>query len=367
MSQCRPRKRGAALKRLSFLLLLAALAGAMAGCSKDSLRDFVVAEESEDTGPDYTPVFRREGEPEVLRPVEVITGGEWEFGGKSGAFTRIVTGSREAVRFDRPVAVAGYGDILIIVDAGERGIYRYDRRNKTITNFGEAGKQFKGDPYGLAVERDLSFYVSDPEGKRVFYFDPNGNVIRTYADLKNLSRPMDLVFDEQRQRLLVADGSFSHVVIFDKIGGSRNAIGSRGTGPGHFRAITAIDKVGDSLYVADRLELPVQELDMNGGFRFSFGEGLLTWPTSLVMDPMHRVYVSDRGDNTIKVFEDIRLLATLGGTGSAPGRFRLITDMWLSDDGFLYVADSLNRRIQVFEVVTDKQDEVPIFVPAANP
>lgn len=363
MSQCCPGKRRPALILLA--CLLPGLLG-LSACSKEGLRQAVTDDEEVDTGPDYKPVFRRDGEPEVLRPVEVITGGQWEIGGRTGQFTRILTGSSEAVRFQRPVAVAGHGDIIYIVDAGERGIYKYDRRKKTISTLGEAGKQFAGDPSGLAVERDLSFYVADPQGKRVFYFDANGHVIRIYSDLKNLSRPMDLVYDEISQRLLVADGSFSHVVVFDKLGQSVNAIGSRGNGPGHFRAMTAIDKVGDSLYIADRLELPVQEMDMNGVFRFSFGEGILTWPTSLVMDKFKRVYVSDRGDNTIKVFDDIRLIATLGGTGSAHGRFRLITDMWMSEDGFLYVADSLNRRVQVFEVVTDKKDEVPVFVPV-NP
>jgi len=45
------------------------------------------------------------------------------------------------------------------------------------------------------------------------------------------------------------------------------------------------------------------------------------------------------------------LLATVGGTGASPGRFKGITDVAL-ESGFLYVADSLNGRIQVFKVTS---------------
>ncbi len=350
MSQCCARKR-----RLAVVIALAAGLGLQLGaCSKEALRQAVTTgDEQAPARPLDQPRFGRKDEPEVLRPAGIITTGKRSEIGMTGEFARMLTGSTETVRLERPVAVSGYGDTMFIVDAAERAIYRYNRRDQTIVTLGEAGKQFVGDPMGLYVEPDLSFFVCDPAGKAVYYFDADGRVIRTYSDLKNLSRPVDVVFDEVGNRVLVADGSFSHIVVFDKMGEPLAAIGDRGTGPGRFRAITALAKVNNSLFVADRLELRVQELDMDGTFRYSFGEGSLTWPTAIVVDKYQRLYVSDRSDNTIRVYDDIRLIATLGGTGSAPGRFRLITDMWLADDGKLYVADSLNRRVQIFDVVSD--------------
>ncbi len=357
MSQCCARKRWFAVIIPLFMPVLLA-----AGCSKEALKEYALAGESEPAEP--TPIvgrFRNKDEPEILRPVGVITTGKRAEIGVTGEVARLLTGSDDTVRLQQPVAVGGYGDTMIIVDAMEHGIYRYNRKDHTIATLGEAGKQFAGDPMGLYVEKDLSFYVCDPVGKQVFYFDRNGNVLRVYQDLKNLSRPVDVIYDELSNQVLVADGSFSHIVVFDKMGQPLSAIGDRGTGPGRFRAITSINKINDSLYVTDRLELPVQELAMNGEFHFSFGENALTWPTAVVVDKYQRLYVSDRSDNSIRVFDDIRLIATLGGTGAAPGRFRLITDMWLSDDDMLYVADSLNQRIQVFEVVADTP-QMPNFI-----
>ena len=356
MSQCCARKRWLAVVFSSAVILFAG------GCSKEALKEFALAGDAEEARP--TPIgrgFRNKDEPEVLRPMGVITTGLRGELGVTGEFARLLTGTNETVKLQQPVAIGGYGDTLFIVDAMERGIYRYNRKDKSIVTLGEAGKQFAGDPMGLYVEADLSFYVCDPVGKRVFYFDRNGKVLRTYQDLKNLSRPVDVIYDATTNRVLVADGSFSHVLAFDKMGEPLSAIGSRGSGPGKFRAITAINKINESLFVTDRLELKVQELSVDGEFRYSFGEAELTWPTAVVVDKYQRLYISDRSDNTIRVYDDIRLIATLGGTGSAPGRFRLIADMWLSEDGVLYVADSLNRRIQVFEVVADTP-QMPNFI-----
>jgi len=374
---------------MSFLLLIgcALQAGLLTGCSVADLQ--VMATEDPEAGNQATR-FRNSDEPEVLIPVESIHGGASFKTGAMSEFTRImVGGDGEAIKFQKPVAVGGYGNFLYVLDgeliAGEsiqlrntrtnslriteRGaaVYRYNLTDKTIELIGQVGQHMKGEATNIFVEPDLSFYLADPVGKRVLYFSKNGNLIREYIDLVNLSRPIDVLSDDTTGNVYVADGSFSHVVVFSKLGTPMRAIGGRGTGPGKFRAITAITKVPDNtLYVADRLELPVQELSMGlgdmGQFRYSLGLGEVIWPTAVAIDRERRVFVSDKSDNTIKVFDEIRLIATLGGTGSAPGRFRLITDMWMSKQQRLYVADSLNRRVQVFDVVPEEGQDKDLFI-----
>ena len=283
--------------------------------------------------------------------------------GAISEFARMVVGGGDTVRFINPVAVGGVKDQMLVVDAGAHAIYRYNITTHSIQSLGQAGGQFLGDPMGIAVESDLSFYVADPVGKQVLYFDANGNLIRRFADAANLARPIDIAVDEVRGQIFVADGSYSHIVIFSKTGQAMSAIGSRGQGPGKFRAITAIAKGKDSLFVADRLELPLQEIDIiTGAYRFSIGRGQIIWPTAIIVDKRNRIFASDRSDNTIKIFDDIRLIATIGGTGYAPGRFRLITGMWLSDQNVLYVADSLNHRVQAFQVVIDDANLPPVIL-----
>ncbi len=396
MSQCSTRKRRSSLRFLltrsllrrfeligclftpmltslmTFIAGVFFLSIGITGCTLAELKEAVTDGEQSLEGSAATPNlrFKRSDEPEVLRPSYIIRGGKLKLGnGAIGEFARmIVGGDGQQIKFIKPVAVGGYGDFLYVVDSGdgEPAIYRYNLADQTITVLGVAGQQLKGESTNIYVEPDLSFYITDPVGKRVLYFDEQGNLIRQYSDLVNLSRPIDVMVDDLTGNVYVADGSFSHVVIFSKLGVPLSAVGSRGTGPGKFRAITAITKgKNNSIFITDRLELPVQELGLDPGtagrFRFSLGEGDLIWPTAIALDKEQRVYVSDKSDNTIRVYDDIRLIATVGGSGAAPGRFRLITDMWMSKEQKLYVADSLNKRVQVFDVIPQDGLNLDIF------
>jgi DNA-binding beta-propeller fold protein YncE len=282
----------------------------------------------------------------------VIKGGMQSEEGLTGAFRRIMVGPDQEIRFLTPVSVGGVDNYLYIVDAGLRIVFRYDLVNNTIEPIGNVGAQFVGEMGEIYVARDRSFYIVDAAGKQVLHFDEQGNVINTFQDLANLSRPMDVIYDETTSDLLVADGSYSHIIVFNKSGRAVRTIGQRGTGPGRFRAITAMTVGDEGLYVLDRLELPVQVMTINGDYKYSFGESYQTFPTAIAVNEDGVVYVADKSDNTIRIYQDAELLSVFGGTGSAPGRFREVTGMWINND-LLYVADSMNRRVQVLRMTAE--------------
>ena len=359
---------------MSFLLLIgcALQAGLLTGCSVADLQ--VMATEDPEAGNQATR-FRNSDEPEVLIPVESIHGGASFKTGAMSEFTRImVGGDGEAIKFQKPVAVGGYGNFLYVLDgeliAGEsiqlrntrtnslriteRGAaaYRYNLTAKTHELLRRAGQPMKGEATNIFVEPDLSFYLADPVGKRVLYFSKNGNLIREYIDLVNLSRPIDVLSDDMTGNVYVADGSFSHVVVFSKLGTPMRAIGGRGTGPGKFRAITAITKgPANTLFVADRLELPVQELSMGlgdmGQYRYSLGLGEVIWPTAVAIARERSDFNSEKSDNTLKAYDEIRLITTLDSTGHEPRRFCLSTAKWNAEQHRLYVVVTLKQRRQV--------------------
>jgi len=279
----------------------------------------------------------------------VIKGGKQNEEGFTGAFRRLMVGPNQEIRLMNPVSVGGVNNYLYIVDAGLRIVFRYDLVTNQIQPIGNVGSQFVGDPGNIFVARDQTFYIVDSMGKQVFHFDEQGNVIEVFQDLANLSRPMDIIVDEITNEVLIADGSFSHVLVFNKFGKAVRTIGQRGTGPGRFRAITGMTVGDEGLYILDRLELPVQVVSMNGDYKYSFGESYQTFPTAIAVNEDGIVYVADKSDNTIRIYQDAELLSVFGGTGSAPGRFRQITSMWVYND-LLYVADSMNRRVQVLRM-----------------
>jgi DNA-binding beta-propeller fold protein YncE len=332
--------------------VLAALL-ALAGCSITELEAFAIAGDesipAQGTSSQRDTGFSQKIGTELLSLETVITGGQFLLTGRFEPLRRRAIGDLEEVRLEQPVAVGGVENMLYIVDAGSKLVYRYDLVVNKIEPIKEIATHFVGEPGNIYVAKDRSFYVVDTLGRQVLYFAEDGRLLTRFQDLANLSRPMDVLVNEESGDVYVADGSFSHIVVFNKMGQTMRAIGRRGTGPGRFSAITAITYGVDGLYVLDRLELPVQVLTWDGEYRYSFGESELVFPAAVAVDRGQRVFVADRSDNTIRVYQNGQLIMEYGGSGSMPGRFFQITGMWVNAN-LLYVADSLNRRVQVLRI-----------------
>ncbi|MDH5324592.1 MAG: hypothetical protein OEZ68_08455 [Gammaproteobacteria bacterium] len=332
--------------KISFALF-AAWVLLLSACTMEELERF--AREKEEVNPLPTSSTGIVPSAGALVPHSIIKGGKHEFKGAVGTVARLLVGPADEVKFVKPVAVGGRDNFLYIVDAGAKVVFRYNLDTHNISAIGQVGVRFAGDLGNIYVLKDYSFYIVDSTGKQVLHFDKEGQLLNTLNDPANLSRPMDVWVNERNGDVYVADGSYSHIIVFDRFGRAYKLVGQRGTGPGRFRAITDMTAGVDGLYVVDRLELPIQVFGFEGNFLFSFGEKKQIYPTAIAVDQWKRVYVSDKSDNTIRVYDNKELIAEVGGGGAAPGRFRLITGMWLKDR-FLYVADSMNKRVQVMQI-----------------
>ena len=295
----------------------------------------------------------------ILEFVETIYGGRQTFAGLTGQFARVMVGGQDEVRFVRPISVGGLDNFLYIVDETPRVVHIYDLEAKEIRSLGNIAVHFVGNPGNIYVAQDYSFYVVDEGGKQVLHFSQEGDLLTSFHDAANLSRPIDVIVDEFTQDVLIADGSYSHIVIFNKTGIAKGIIGKRrGDTAGTFRAITSISRGAAGLYVLDRLESPIQVISMQGRFQFAFGESEQVYPTSIAINLDQLVFVSDKSDNTIRIYQNRELIDKIGGGGAAPGRFRIITSLWIVGD-LLYVADSGNRRVQVFRIKQQKYPGTP--------
>lgn len=79
------------------------------------------------------------------------------------------------------------------------------------------------------------------------------------------------------------------------------------------------------------------------------GPGQLDSPAALALDAAGNVYVADTQNHRVEVFDaDGGFLTQWGGYGSAPGQFNRPMGIAVSPDGRVYVADTYNNRIQVF-------------------
>ena len=267
---------------------------------------------------------------------------------RGNAFTGL-----EYVRFMRPVAVAARGPYIYIVDDGLGKLFLYDRDTRDLTVLKDLRQLVSGEVTDIFVNQDLSYYLADRDGGRVLHFNREGKLIREFRDPINLGRPVAVVQDQAAGWVYIADGFNDDVLVYNRAGQLVGAIGIRGSEPGKLRGVTGFALGPEGYYVTTRFgEFRVQVFDEDGVFLKGFQKDTVIFPLAIAVDSQNRAFVGDYLNNTIKVYVDGVYVYSLGVSGAAPGQFKRITDLWL-DDGFLYVADSLNGRIQVLKVTPE--------------
>ncbi|WP_136416694.1 hypothetical protein [Herbaspirillum sp. ST 5-3] len=244
------------------------------------------------------------------------------------------------VAFLAPSAVVARNNIVYVFDSGHRQLFRIDSTQQSMTRFTDYG----GSVAGMAVAPDLSLYVADAGTQQVLHYSWDGKPLPRLAHDTVLARPVAICVDAATGRIFVADSLYNHVVIFDGLGRAQQTLKSL-----EARSIESMARGPDGLYLVDRLSRQVVVMGLDGRDRYVLGEGTLNDPQAIAVDRFNRVFVSDAFDNSIKVYEGGQLTARFGGSGATPGRFNRVTFLSI-DQNTLYVADSLNARVQSFHI-----------------
>lgn len=173
-----------------------------------------------------------------------------------------------------------------------------------------------------------------------------------------LQRPQSGMVDA-RGRILVTDVSRNAVFVFDE-GAGRLEVWDDAGDRRRFAAPIGLAAGRDGeVLVADAELHRIVRLSAEGRPLGSFGADTLKRPTGLVRDAQRqRIYVADTHDHAIKVFDDDGVLLERWGTrGDAPGELNYPTHLGLGE-GRLYVSDSLNARVQAFDLAGRVQGQI---------
>ncbi|MDR9499658.1 MAG: 6-bladed beta-propeller [Hydrogenovibrio sp.] len=256
----------------------------------------------------------------------------------------------EFTRLEMPVSVASTGNYVYFFDAGLNGVYRYDRASQQAVTMNEPSARIASKDIDLFVNEFQELYVLDVAGGQVLRYDFQGNLTQVYRDPLNLNAPQAMCINPLNRHLFIADKYYSHVIEFG-VGGNPVALhGLRvadNAGAGSHIIDMACGK--ESFYVVASLSKEVKRFTYQGQFIEGMSRNRVNRPSAMALDEKGRLYIADRYNDTINVFQDGTFVGAFGGSGSGPNGFRDIEDLWF-DGPFLYVADSANRRIQVFIV-----------------
>lgn len=107
------------------------------------------------------------------------------------------------------------------------------------------------------------------------------------------------------------------------------------------------------LFVSDSVKAKIFRADINGRWLEPvIGRHGLKQPTGIVWDELDQLlFVSDTGDHTIKVLTpDGKLIRTFGRRGNQSGELNFPTYLSIGVNREVLVADSLNFRVQTFDL-----------------
>ena len=270
-----------------------------------------------------------------------------------GRPVRVVTGMNEPYG----IAFNSRGD-MIVSEQDAHKVSVFDIRGQRVGSFGSCGdrpEQMKY-PAGIAIDDMDNIYVGNQY--KLQKFTSRGELIKCVGRKGWKKGGKKGVFDAiqgltvHREKVYVCDRNNNRIQVFDLDLNFIRFIGSHGTGRGEFDQPYDVkfDSAGN-MYVAELGNNIVQVMDSSGQFIREFGqegEGKLGGPSALHFADKY-VYVSDNNHCRIVVYETSgQFVTSFGREGQREGKFQYPHCITSCADGFIYVCDWYNNRVQIF-------------------
>jgi DNA-binding beta-propeller fold protein YncE len=212
-------------------------------------------------------------------------------------------------------------------------------------------------PYGMAVDSKGQLYVADQRVGAIFIFNTETRdvvLIRNNYEA-HFGLINGLAIDDD-DRIFVSDGKLRRVLVFNSKHEVADQINKGLVDP----VGLAIDKENRFLYVVDTQQDQVVVYDADslkelrrigtGGKKHILTDaGNFAAPQGVAVDKDGNVYVTDTLNDRVEIFDaDGNFLSTFGKNGDGPGYFARPKGIAVDGDGHIWVADAYQDRLQVF-------------------
>ena len=262
-------------------------------------------------------------------------------------------------QFDSPISIIR--DALgkfFVVDSDNERVQVFDDDGEFQFKFGSSDSgldDYLGSAKGIAIQESTrEILVSNVEHDSISVFDAAGGFLFEFDSFdgnEDFKNPTNMVVDNSNQILFVSDTGNNRIVMFELVSGTTcptdtvesidgvcfvEEFGNKGTGNGEFDEPTglAYDNTNDLLYVSDTDNNRIQIFQIVDDD---------TCPAS-----------------TEEIVDGVCFVEEFGNKGTGNGNFDTPMGITLDDKNeFLYVADSDNDRIQVFELSSEPAVSLP--------
>jgi len=215
------------------------------------------------------------------------------------------------------------------------------------------------EPNGIAVDSKGNIYVADTYVGAVFIFNTEVEKVGFIHNGQEVhfEQVIGLAIDDN-DRLFVSDSHLRTIFVFDP---AHRLVASFGEDTLQRPSGIALDTRNRLLYVTDVVKNHVAVFDADtfkfqraiGGPPEKPGEedpGTFARPTNVAVDAKGNIFVSDTINNRIQIFDaEGNFLSMFGRGGDGPGYFGRPKGLAVDRDGHVWVADTSMDRVQVFD------------------
>ena len=263
--------------------------------------------------------------------------------------------------FNGPHSIAiGEKDVVVAECIGQRVAILSDQGGRM--SFGPQGTgpgQFT-NPKGIAIDRRGNILVTDSGSHCIHWFTSTGIRLLTVGEKRSgplqFKHPVSIKVNPLTQQVYVVEYGNNRIQILDQDLTHSKHFGKEGSGREEFNHPYDLSTDSDgNVYVADGDNHRIQVFTANGVYLRHFGrkgegEGELDQPNTIAVDNKHNwVYVGEWGNNRISIFStNGEFIRSFGKQGKGNGQFKDFFLLAVGKSGTLYVSDTNNCRIQIF-------------------
>ena len=260
----------------------------------------------------------------------------------------------------RHIAFATTGEMVVCEQNGNC-MQVFDWNYRLLRSFGNTGPEESrlSAPLGVAISSDNTVFVVGCHSS-VKKFTLEGRFIASVSSKGSTGQvqfntPFAIAYNHTNNRVYVCDTGNNCITILNHDLTFHNTFGRRGSQAGQFSMPEglSVSSKGNVL-IADYLNNRIQVFNVNGCHLSSIthtGAGeKLQRPISVAVGPDDWVYVMEYGCARVSVFdENGKYIKSFGKSGGKDGEFCNPHAIAVSDDGYVYVSDTYNNRVQIFK------------------
>ena len=251
---------------------------------------------------------------------------------RPSALKRFVFGEEIPITIIKPYGVTVNIPKIYICDGGIGGLVNIDLSEKSFEYFIPTGRGRLQLPINCEVDDEGLLYVADANRRQIVVFDSEGNYLAEFGENTESFRPTDICV--RNEKIFVASVKDQKVFVYEK---SKLEIlysfpETEPGDPGYLYQPANISAEGDLVYVSDMGDNKVKVFSSDGRFIRSVGgygsfAGQLMRPKGIVVDSLSNLYVVDAAFENVQIFNSLGNVLMFFG-----GQYKTHGDMWLPAD-----------------------------------